>query len=339
MAHTKGKLQISVCVLGLAGMALLVFLLRRAGAEAVAISIRAAGWGVVAVVAFHLVPLSCDAIAWGALFPESERPTPFQLFWMRWMGESVSTLLPAAQVGGDIVRARLAALKGAPLPTSAASIVVDITLSIFAQAAFTIGGLTLFAKTTGRISAVEILGGAIVAVAAIGGFYFVQRSGIFKIIGKLVSRLGSDTWKTLGAGGESLDKAIATLYHRRGGIAVSATATMSSWILGAGEVYIAMVALGLKASIAEALILESVSQGIRAAMFLVPGALGFQEGGYVGVGAALGLPRETAMALALIRRVREVSFGLVGVIAWQMFETHRAWRIRSASPSTPASAS
>jgi putative membrane protein len=333
VANGKGKLQIGICILGLIGLAVLIILLRRAGEEAVARSIQAAGWGVAAVVAFHLVPLCCDALAWGALFPRDERPTWFQLIWMRWMGEAVSTVLPAAQVGGDIVRARLAAIKGSPIPTAAGSVLVDITLSIFAQAAFTIGGLSLFAYVTGKVSAAAIIGGAVVAMLAVGGFYAVQRSGIFRLIGLLISHLaGSDAWKGLAVNGATLDQAVRALYRRRAGIALSASATMSSWILGAGEVYIALLALGVPATITTALILESVSQGIRAALFLVPGALGFQEGGYIGVGAALGIPHEIAMALALIRRVRELAFGVLGVAAWQFLETHRAWRREPVAP-------
>jgi len=49
----------------------------------------------------------------------------------------------------------------------------------------------------------------------------------------------------------------------------------------------------------------------------------------LGVGKLLGLPVEVALALALIRRARELSFGIPGVIAWQIIETRRAWRVRS----------
>ena len=50
---------------------------------------------------------------------------------------------------------------------------------------------------------------------------------------------------------------------------------------------------------------------------------------YLGVGKLLGLPVEVALALALIRRARELSFGIPGVIAWQIIETRRAWRVPS----------
>jgi Uncharacterised protein family (UPF0104). len=95
-------------------------------------------------------PVFLDAIAWWALFPKSERLPLWQLFWMRWIGESVSTLVPSATVGGDVVRARLAALHGAPIPTAAASVLVDITLGVFVQIVFTLLGLGLIVAVTGR---------------------------------------------------------------------------------------------------------------------------------------------------------------------------------------------
>ena len=58
-------------------------------------------------------------------------------------------------------------------------------------------------------------------------------------------------------------------------------------------------------------------------MFLVPAALGVQEGGYLVVGAWLGIPAEAALALAMIRRAREVAIGVPGLLLWQASEYAR----------------
>jgi uncharacterized membrane protein YbhN (UPF0104 family) len=70
-------------------------------------------------------------------------------------------------------------------------------------------------------------------------------------------------------------------------------------------------------SLAQALAMESVVFAVRSAAFMVPGALGVQEGGYVLVGAALGIPQEAALAMALIKRARELSLGLPSLLVWQ----------------------
>src|SRR5256885_16331324 len=138
-------------LLGLAGAALFTFLLIRQGAPQVGAAFASAGWAIAGVVIYHfVVPVLLDALAWWALFPKPERPSLWQLFWMRWIGESVSTLIPSAAVGGDIVRARLAAINGAPVPISAGTVLVDLTLGVFTQAAFTLLGVVLLVQSTGR---------------------------------------------------------------------------------------------------------------------------------------------------------------------------------------------
>jgi len=128
------KIRIAFYLLAAGGAALFTLLLIQQGAPHVLAAFASAGWWIAAVAIYHLaVPAFLDAIAWWALFPKSERLSLWQLFWMRWIGESVSTLVPSASVGGDVVRARLAALHGASIPTAAASVLVDITLGVFVQ--------------------------------------------------------------------------------------------------------------------------------------------------------------------------------------------------------------
>src|SRR5439155_25610985 len=118
-----GKIQVTVWLLGLGGAALFTVLLIRQGAPQVGAAFASAGWAIVAVVIYHfIVPVVLDATAWWVLFPKSDRLPLWRLLWMRWIGESVSTLVPSAAVGGDIVRARLASINGAPLPIAAGSV-------------------------------------------------------------------------------------------------------------------------------------------------------------------------------------------------------------------------
>src|SRR5437879_11884695 len=145
------KIHITVWLLGLAGAALFTFLLIRQGASQVGMAFATARWALAAVVIYHfVVPVVLDAAALWVLFPKSHRLPLRKLFWMRWIGESVSTLVPSAAVGGDIVRARLASINGAPVPVAAATVLVDVTLGVFTQAAFTVLGLALLVDVTGQ---------------------------------------------------------------------------------------------------------------------------------------------------------------------------------------------
>src|SRR5947207_12123018 len=210
---TPGKLQLTAYSLGLVGAALFTALLVRQGVVSVGSAVATAGWGIAAVAAFHLIPIFLDAIAWWVLFPKADRPSWPSLFWMRWIGEAISNLVPSAAIGGDIVRARLAAINGAPMATAAASVIVDITLGIFTQVGFTLLGLALLVSVTGHTSFLgPTLIGALLGVAAALGFYFAQRLGMFRFVGLIVTRLvKSPEWQSLVQGGEALDQSVRTL--------------------------------------------------------------------------------------------------------------------------------
>jgi len=327
-----GKIQLTFYLLGFAGAALFTGLLIRQGASQVGAAVATAGWAIVAVVAYHfVVPVFLDAVAWWVLIPKSDRLPLRKLVWMRWVGESVSTLVPSAAVGGDIVRARLAAINGMPLPIAAGSVLVDITLGVFTQAGFTVLGLALIVDVTGQKNFVgPTLLGTLIGILAVAGFYFVQRLGMFRFLGLIVARLAnSPEWQSLVQSGETLDRTIRAIYARRRGVVLCCVATIVSLVGGSGEIWIALHALGLRATFVNAVILQSMALTIRSVAFPVPGGLGVQEGGYLVVGNLLGIPGDAAFALSLIARVRELALGIPGLVAWQVIEGRRLLRARS----------
>jgi putative membrane protein len=330
---TPGKIRLTFYFLAFSGAALFSILLIREGVPQVGKAVATAGWAIIAVVAYHfLVPVLLDALAWWVLFPKSERLPLRRIYWMRWIGESVSTLVPSAAVGGDIVRARLAAISGTSVATAAGTVLVDLTLGVFTQAAFTLLGVVLLVEATGQKNIVgPTVIGTIVGVAAVAGFYFVQRLGMFRFLARMIARLAnSPEWQSLVESGEALDETVRSLYARRRAVIACCGWTILSLILNSGEIWIALWAMNLPATFVNALILQSMALTIRSVAFPVPGGLGVQETGYVLVGNLLGIPGETAFALSLIARVRELALGIPGLITWQLIEGRRLWRTRAA---------
>src|SRR5204863_654877 len=326
------KVRLTIYLLGFAGAALFTALLIHQGVGPVLSAFATGEWGILGIVVYHLIPLLLDAIAWWVLFPRPARLPLFQLFWMRWIGESISALIASAAVGGDIVRARLAAIHGAPLPIAAGTVLVDITLGIFTQAGFTLLGLALLVAATGKNSlVVPTLIGILIALFAFAGFYFVQRLGIFRFLARIISRLaGSSDWQSLVQGGETWDRTIHSLYARRRGVVACCAWTMTSLVVGSGEIWLALWFLDLSDSFLNALILQSMVLTIRSAAFAVPAGLGVQEGGYLFVGSLLGIPGDGAFALSLVGRAREIGLGIPALITWQVVEGRRLWRTRLA---------
>jgi putative membrane protein len=331
-----GKIQLTVWLLGFAGAALFIAIIIRQDLSKVGAAFATAGWAIVGVVVYHfLVPLSLDTIGWRVLFPRSDRLPLRKLFWMRWIGESVSTLVPSAAVGGDVVRARLAAINGTPLPIAAGTVLVDLTLGVFMQAAFTLFGVVLLVEVTGQKNFVRpTLIGTLIGMVGVAGFYFVQHLGMFRFLANIIARLAnSPEWQSLVQGGATLDQTVRALYARRKAVTVCCAWTIASFVAGSGEIWIALHALNLRATLANALILQSMVLAIRSAAFAVPSGLGVQEGGYYFVGQLLGIPDYLAVTLALIARVRELAVGIPGLICWQVIEARRLWRARLATNS------
>lgn len=319
-----------IYLLGLAGVALFIVLLFREGAGQVGLAIARAGWGLLALTIYHLLQTLSDSAGWLVLIPKEDRIPLSRSFAVHWIGESINNLLPTARVGGDIVIARVASMWGTPLRTATAAIIVNVTIGIVTKVFYLVMACILLVGATGRT---DLARPAIVAVLtgtlAVTGFYAVQRAGVFRWSASLASRLAkSPAWDSLVHGGEALDQTIRLLYARRAGIAGCCLFWISSWLIASGEVWIALRVLGLPSSFTTAVILESTSLAIRGAAFLVPGALGVQEGGYILIGNLLGISGDMALALSLLRRVREIALGIPGLIAWQLIEAGRLWQTR-----------
>ena len=158
-------------------------------------------------------------------------------------------------------------------------------------------------------------------------FFAAQRFGIFgKVVHLLERMLQGGEWKSVAGAADALDAAILDIYRRRGDFLIASFWRMVGWLLGGVEVYLALYFLGHRVSVAEALMLESMGQALRHAVFFVPGGLGVQEGGFIVLGAAVGLSPQTALTLSLVKRVRELTLSLPPLLVWHFYETRRMLR-------------
>ncbi|MGA9369175.1 MAG: lysylphosphatidylglycerol synthase domain-containing protein, partial [Steroidobacteraceae bacterium] len=118
-------------------------------------------------------------------------------------------------------------------------------------------------------------------------------------------------------------------YRRGKRAAASFALSLTGWLVGTGEVYLALRLLGSPVDWRDALLLESLGQAIRGAAFAIPGALGVQEGGYLLLAPFAGLAPHAALALSFAKRAREILLGIPGLIYLHYCE--RIWRRRQGS--------
>ncbi len=66
--------------------------------------------------------------------------------------------------------------------------------------------------------------------------------------------------------------------------------------------------------------LKSLTSIITDIAFVIPNGYGVQEGGYVMLGALIGLTPEVALTISLATRIRELSVDLPGLLYWHNIE-------------------
>jgi glycosyltransferase 2 family protein len=170
-----------------------------------------------------------------------------------------------------------------------------------------------------------------VAALALGGFFAAQRFGCARLIERGFDALARRWPATAPGSGIRLHGSLQAIYADRPAIAAAFSLHELAWLLGALETWIALWLMGMPVNAPAALILESLSQALRAAAFPVPSGLGVQEGGFIALGALFGIPPEAALALSLVKRVPDLAIGLPGLLAWYWLEFHRVPPIPAAT--------
>src|SRR5262249_20823139 len=138
--------------------------------SAVYATLTLAGWGLLLVTLFHLVPLAIDAVAIRVLLPPGT--TWWDTVLARWEGESASSLMPFGQLAGPVVMIRQLSRRAVQLQNAAAAITVNTPLQVLAQAVFAVIGLAILVAQArpdrrGALPAGILLASAVLAVVAI----------------------------------------------------------------------------------------------------------------------------------------------------------------------------
>jgi putative membrane protein len=305
---------------GLAGLAAVAALIAGNDAGAVIDAALAVGWGLVPVLALRAVPILCDTRGWHVLF--DPRPSFGAVAWIRWVSESVNALLPVAQIGGEVVRARLVSrprLVAAHRPGSgeaAATVIVDLTTGLVATALFSLLGLILLLLGPGDSG----LGRGIAAAAGVlvlmtAGIVALQKGrGLSRFAALIARRLARPDAFTTEV--RAMEAGFARLWAAPRTLAVSTLWRFLSFLTSAVEVWLVLRLLGHPVSAGDAVMLEALSTAARSAAFAVPGGLGIQEGSLLVLGGLAGVPAPAMLGLALVKRVREVLTGAPALALW-----------------------
>lgn len=308
----------------LAGVAVVVALTAWSGWRLVGEAVASVGVGILVVILVRATTIAVAGLGWQLLFPRKVRPPAWRCVLLRFVREGANNLLPFAQVGGDLVGARLLKFSGVSGSLSLASVIVDVLLQAATQFVFAICGLAiLIALGNHNGVAWAAAPGFLVAALALGGFYWAQRHGGRRVVSFFVDRLARDKDGFFQTKVDAVYHWLAAIYASRSTLLSSAIVHLIGWLVGAAEVYAAFAFMGRPVDWTEALVIESLIHAVRGAAFAVPGALGAQEGGLIVLCALFGIPPDQALALSLAKRAADLALGLPGLLAWQIAEGKR----------------
>jgi putative membrane protein len=311
-----------------AGIALAVGLVGWTGAAEVARATAAIGWDFVWILLFRAAPILLTASAWRALLAgASERAPLGDLMLLRWVGDAVNGLLPTAQVAGELVRARLLARRtGIRIATAAASVAADQVAGLLTLALFVAGGVLIIVWFEPMDELRWSLGAAVLILLLLAGAMVVAlRLGAGGRLAAIVDRrLLADEELRLSRAMAGFEQATQSIIANGSAFLGGSLWRLLAWASGGIEVWLAAALIGMPVPWFAAIAIEAVVQATRTIGFAVPGAVGLQEGAFLVAGAALGLPPDVALALALVKRGREIATGLPGLFVWPFLERRAA---------------
>ena len=321
-------MKIAGYVGGLVGCALLVALFVRSDMPAMLRALDVAGLRLLWLVPYRGTYFLLYAIGWRALLrpydPHSRAGFPY-IYWVTTVRDAIDRLLPVASVGGGLAAIRLMRWRGLPSIPVAASVIVEILLTLAVVYVFTAIGLLLFLhlRATGadydRVLIAFLLSLPVPVLAAL----LARDGSMFKRLHRVLRPIVGT--RLLAESAESLDAELQASLRRAGALLGAGVLQLIAFASASFEVWFALRLFGHPVSAECAVALESLTQAARYLAFIVPAGIGVQEAGFVLFGHLLGVGADLALAVSMAKRLREVVCGVPSLVSWQWIE---GWRLR-----------
>ena len=300
--------SLSVAI-GLAILAILVALVGKD--ETLAATARALGWQSLLVCLPFALIMAVDTLGWRYAFAYDRVPF-LRLMAARVAGEAVNVMTAVAPVGGDAIKVWFLG-SHVPYRESVASVIVAKTTITLSQTLFLLLGVAvaLALSVDARLVA-AMLWLLLVELVGAGGFLFVQVTGLLGRGARRLARFGK--LKAI-ASAENLDQTLQSFYRRQWRrFSLSMGFHLLGWLMGVLETWLFLQVLHVPASLATAVVIETLGSAVRFATFFMPGSLGALEGANAAAFAALGFGAQAGLAFSLLRRLRQVVWIGLGVL-------------------------
>ena len=303
------------------GIALFAWILSTANLEAVLQHVEHIGmFGAGVIVLTFAMGFVADVASWLLLFRSIvvSRLWAFRLWLVLMVGEALNVLAPFGSLGGEPFKALL--LKrhyGVSYQEGTASLLLIQTVNSLAQVPFIIVGVVLLLQRDLLPPAVQ---NGIVAGTLLVTFFMVMVLIVLHLraLAALARRLNRSRWgerlaRVLAAMREIEEHLFYVVRHTPGRFAAALALAFLNWAFGALEMFLIFYFLGHPISMGEAWMTEATVVLVRSVTFFVPGHIGVQDGAIALVAGQLTGSPEVGLAVALVRRGRELLWSGIGL--------------------------
>ena len=338
-APGSNRVRRAAVIIALVGLVLATGIIAYVGFGKVASAFAEIGWkGLLGLCLTYLGPVVLLAAAWLVLDPGAPpAKTWITFYFARLVRDASGELLPFSSLGGFVFGARAAILGGVEPAVAISTTVADVTAEFIGQLGFTAIGIALLWYRPGPAgenqqlitSSVLGLGAGVLAAAA---FILLQRRATGPIERGVARWAPSALAQT-----SAVVASLHGLYQKPARLTISSVLHLCAWVLGGVGVWAGLWISGHHLSLRTIMGVESLVYVVRTITFAAPMGLGVIEGGYVVVGQLFGLTPEFALALSLIKRVRDIAIGLPALALWQMMEGRRLLVTPAPKPPEPTS--
>ncbi len=289
-------------------------------------------WGRISRVGFRIFGLMmllsffwnlCSTLGWWFIL-ESPKPVSFpKLFFIRWVGESINTVTPLMNLGGEPVK-MVMMRKHLAGPSAAATVIVDKTLfsiaSVIHMVTGVLVGLYVF-DLPSSVQWIEFLLTGLLVAGIVMLVTLIRRGKTLRSVLGWGSRLGIRYKpETLEKAGK-IDDEITTFYRsHRGRFWLAVTAHFTGRASRMFDLTLIGIAFGVAISPMSAYAIAAATVIVNTSFSFIPQQVGANEGGHAVLFKAIGLGWKDGLSSGVVRRVRTLVFSLMGYTALTVYQ-------------------
>lgn len=311
---------------GLLGIALLTALVVHSDVSGMLQIALRGGWPLLWLIPYRTAYFLLYAAGWHILlrpYDSDRRAGMGYLLWVTTVREAIDRLLPVASVGGAVAGVRLLGWRRIPAASAAATVIMEILLTMIASWLFAVMGVALLMRFDAAAGEYQRVILALLLSVPIP-LVFAKVLGTGSLFGRLQGLIVRFAGvRVPPAAALALDSAVQASLRRVNSLIGAGALQFAALLSGSVEIWFALRLFGQPVGFGAALILESMVQAFRHVAFVVPASLGVQETVLVVFGHILGVSPETAIAVSLVKRLREVLYGMASLVSWQWMEGRR----------------